>query len=177
MGDEHIETTAGANETPVWSEENDPHGYRRADIVPKDYFLETLLNFIVGSNDDAAGHIGLTVTSAGVVVSGIAISRTEWMKLTLDALDEGDGEGENALKTAVEGIWRTRVEAAVAQNDARFESGLPTSARTFIHMRDVRFLNGSQAGEAPMWRGSLRDISGWTIGSHNPSASRGENDI
>jgi hypothetical protein len=153
---------------PKWSPEGDPDGYTWDDIQAKDYLLESLLDFFVGFDDEGSGAIGITVQSNGATVSGIAISRRAWidaMKVTMDASMTGgynEALGTVFDKTAehITGIYKRRDEA-----------DLPTRKRGFIHMRNVRILGGAESVELPLWRGTLEDVTGWSMGSWNPPGS------
>ncbi|MEV7826445.1 hypothetical protein [Microbacterium enclense] len=155
----------GAEPTP-WDEQNDPDGYTLDDISPKDWYLDTTLNFIHGFYDkNEGGVIGMTVQSGGVVVSGLAISRAAWVTETgkLYAMAGAEETG-----TYVEKVFRQAHNAAVEKAEERDAADLPTRARRYLHMKDVRFGVGDQWTQVPLWRGKLDDITGWSLGSWNP---------
>lgn len=79
---------------------------------------------------------------------------------------EGAGGTEYLRK-----VFDTVNERTVKAMDRRRAADLPTRARQFVHMRDVRIGNGNVWTQVPYWRGALRDVSGWSLGSWKQSSS------
>lgn len=169
MSDDTTEPTDEAP-PPKWSPEDDPDGYTWDDIRPKDFLLESLLDFYVGGDDTSAeGAIGITVLSGGLTVSGIAISRRAWidaMKATFAKSMTSDYS--DAIGTVYD-MTAERLEDVYKRRDA---ADLPTHKRTHLHMRDVRIIMGvDDHVTMPLWRGTLDDVTGWSMGSWNPAGS------
>ena len=147
--------------------DDDPDGLTAADVLSKDGLLDLLLGSYVGWKDDGHGHVGLTVQSGGVVISGVVISRTEWITRLAQSLREsGTAEFADNLEASFGRIQRDLAE----EWDRRDQADLLGRARRFIHMRDVRVL-ATPSVDLPLWRGALADITGWSLGSWNPPAA------
>lgn len=130
------EDSKNDDEEVRWTPEGDPDGYSREDITPKDWFLETVLDFAHGMNDEqTGGMVGLTLTSNGAVVSGLAISRAEWIAAIPGRYKQG---GASETAPYIEDIFKQSHDAIVERASERDDADLPTRARGFIHMRDVR---------------------------------------
>lgn len=147
--------------------EDDPDGYTDDDISSKDGFFDILLSLHVGFADEHRGFIGVTLQSNGAVISGIVISRDEWIERIVDSLRaSGGGQTAEHLGQVYTDIQRRFLD----EWNRRDEANLPGRARRFIHMRDVRILNGAEIN-VPLWRGALADVTGWSLGSWNPNES------
>jgi hypothetical protein len=148
-----------ADEQPVeWDPATDPDGYTNADIRPKDFMLKVFLDFVVGHREEAGGSAPVTVTLGGQTVSGTAIARGEWIDGVASQYEHGGGSGY--LRKTFEMVNEKIVEA----QDRRAAADLPGRARHFIHMRDVQIGNGGVVTERAYWRGSLDDVTGWSLG-------------
>lgn len=157
-----------------WDEASDPDGYTRTEVTPKDWYLDTLLGFVVGDKDDTDdGAVGITVTTAGAVVSGIAISRKAYIGHSLELLRKS-GTREDLVE-AVETLWNLGATRAIDEANRRHEVDLPSRARRFIHMRDARIWAPEGSLNVPLWRGTLVDITGWSLGSHNDTGAASPN--
>lgn len=154
-----------------WDEASDPDGYTRAEVLPNDWYLDTLLSFFVGDDDSDEGAVGITVTTAGAVVSGIAISRMAYIERSLNLLRES-GSRED-LVAAVETVWNRGATQVVDEANRRRKADLPPRARRFIHLRDARVWAPEGSLNVPLWRGTLADVSGWSLGSHNEVGAAG----
>lgn len=156
-----------------WSEATDPDGYTRDEIVPKDWYLETILDMYVGSEDEHPGSIGITVTSAGAVVSGIAISRKAFIERSVELMREA---GAPTVADGMDTLWNMAANQWVAEAKRRDEAELPSRARRFLHLRDARIWAPEGKINVPLWRGALADITGWSLGSHSPKEGDDEGD-
>jgi hypothetical protein len=149
-----------------WDPETDPDGYTRDDITSKDWYLDTVLNFVHGFNDEhPGGVVGLTVASNGVVVSGLAISRAEWMAAVVDQYKQA---GADETAASIEKVFKQAHDMVVEGAKDRDKADLPSRARGFLHMKDARLGAGDTFTQVPLWRGDLADITGWSLGSWNP---------
>lgn len=106
-------------------------------------------------------------------MSGLAIGRDEWIKRMVD-LYRGSGAPDTAgyIEELFNKVQNITVERAKERRDA----DLPTRARGFLHMKDVQIGTGTVTTQVPLWRGSLADITGWSLGSWNPKQSPPESD-
>lgn len=167
MTDEAV-APAAEDKPAKWDPATDPDGYTREDVRSKDFLLNVMLDFGLGTREEPGGSFNLTLIVGGQVVSGIAISRGEWMDAVAGQF-EGAGGHEYLRK-----IFDKANDAIVEEEGRRTAADLPTRARRFVHMRDVRIGNGNVWTEVPYWRGALADVSGWSLGSWNsPTASTG----
>jgi len=73
--------------------------------------------------------------------------------------------GAEETATYVEQLFQEAHDAYVENSDKRRQGDLPTRARRFLHMKDVSFGNGTATTTLEFWRGSLADITGWSLGS------------
>lgn len=145
-----------------WDPAVDPDGYAREDVAPKDWYLDTVLNFVHGMDDSHEGSVALTVQSDGAVVSGQAISRKEWIERITRQYDQA-GAAETGKH--IDNLFNLMHTRAVTKHGERVAAGLPTAARRFLHMKDAHITHGSSEIVLPLWRGKLEDISGWSLGS------------
>lgn len=152
---------------PKWDPSNDPDGYTLEDVRPKDIYLDTILDFYTGSNDQGGGAIGLTLQLNGAIVSGIAISRKAWLDATVDSLTLAAG---SEVGGAVGSVFNYINDMYVERRTKREEADLPYRRREFLHMKEVRVTTGGANDYygLPFWRGSLNDVTGWSLGSWNP---------
>ncbi len=141
---------------------DDPDGLTWDDVLPKDVYLDILLNSVVGEKDDhLPGEFGLTVISGGAVVSGMVIARKAWVQLLIESVRDA---GSAPLAEVLEGTLPRFEEELDAHSDRRDKLNLLAHKRTHIHMRDARIFNGATTN-VPLWRGALEDITGWSMGS------------
>lgn len=159
------ETEPADAEHEAWDPASDPDGYTDEDVRRKDWYLDVVLTLVHGANDQRAdGLVGLTVTSSGAVVSGLAISRLEWIAgVTEQYQDTGNSEAAAAIAEMFNVFHDESISEATRRRDAE----LPSAARKFLHMKDVRMSMGSNFIQLPYWRGSLADITSWAMGSWN----------
>jgi hypothetical protein len=160
------EPTVEGDATEEWSPATDPDGYTLDDVAAKDWYLDTLINFMLGRDDQEPGELGLTVQSNGVLVSGMVISRPVWIEGNLKKLIDGT-KGEPVSGSLGE-LFNETNDWLASEVNRRLEADLPYRVRKFLHMRDVRILYGNTHVQVPFWRGSVADITGWSLGSWNP---------
>ncbi|MGA1813726.1 hypothetical protein VH571_15195 [Frondihabitans sp. 4ASC-45] len=105
------------------------------------------------------------MTSNGAIVSGLAISRTEWLATVLDQYEQNitGGNGSGGLREVFEFGHKDSLERA----DRREKLEIPALARGFLHMKNARIVTGTNYQEVGLWRGALADITGWSLGSFN----------
>lgn len=121
--------------------------------VPKDWALEIMLDVLLGEDDEnKETSFSLTVLSNGTIVSGLAISGEAWLDLNNNALRQGLGlDPEDATG-----------------GDEKPEPLSNANARRYFHMKDVIISQGGVPFEFSHWRGTLADVSGWTLGQVGP---------
>lgn len=144
---------------PKWDPATDPDGYTSDDVAPKDFMLDAVLNFVHGMKDEDRGSFGLTVTLGGQVLSGRAISRTEWTEGVAAQYEASNGTKH--LREVYDQVNAT----VTTRHEERRAADLPPRARRFLHMSDVQVdLGGGNFAVLPFWRGALKDVTGWTLG-------------
>ncbi len=147
-----------------WDPDTDPDGYDYERVKRKDWYLDLALDLTFGMDDDnAEGFIGLTITSNGALVSGLAISRRAWIDATVEQYKQA-GADESWIQKFYTEFHEDNLAEAKRRRDAR----LPQQARRFLHMRDVRIGTATDYVQVPLWRGALADVTGWSFGSWNP---------
>lgn len=162
---DHTAQPAAEGDPEKWDPATDPDGYTREDVSPKDFLLDVLLDSTLGTREDGGGSFSLTVTLGGQVVSGTAISRGEWMDSVASQYDQAGGG--DFIRKAFDMVQGQIVE----EQERREAADLPTGARGFLHMRDVRVGNGGGWADLRYWRGSLSDVTGWSLGSWSPGST------
>lgn len=165
MDDTENTASPGSEEKPQkWDPKTDPDEYTLDDVAPKDFLLNAALNFAHGIADEGRGSFGLTVTLGGQVLTGTAISRTEWTDGVTTQYEAGGGT-EYLRK-----VYNEANATVAADRERRLAANLPPRARRFLHMREVRVdIGGGSVGVLPFWRGALADVTGWTFGEFTPS--------
>jgi len=159
---------ATEDEPAKWDEASDPDGYTHEDVRSKDFLLDVVMKFAFGNKEEPGVSFGLTLTLGGQVVSGMAITRGEWMDGVASQYEESGGT-EYLRKIF------TKVHEGIVADEARREAAnLPNRGRRFIHMRDVQIGNGGGWTEAPYWRGALADVTGWSLGSWSSNTAAGK---
>ncbi|WP_146185339.1 hypothetical protein [Microbacterium sp. HMWF026] len=155
--------------------DNDPDGYTDDDVISKDLLFDLVLSSFVGFKDEALeGKIGVTLQCGGVTVSGLVISATVWVSAMAEQLREG---GATELGDSVEKAFLALLEDQAEVWDRRDAADLSGRARRFIHMQDVKIFNGDRDVNVPLWRGALRDVSGWSLGSWNVKEESTDNSL
>ena len=164
-------TPDSENNREPWNPENDPDGFTFEDIRPKDWYLDSLLDLVVGESDQNAGSISMTLQVGGAVVTGMVISRKEWIDTTVKSLHSASGDSFKVLGDGVRKLYDFANSSSVERHERRDAEELPLAARRFIHMRDVHITVGgaTEFFGLPLWRAPLADVSGWTLGAHNSS--------
>ncbi|MFB9665746.1 hypothetical protein HP467_01940 [Curtobacterium albidum] len=162
MTDNSVSAIPEPEEPAEWDPATDPDGYTWEDVRPHDVLLDVALNFTTGGRDDTrGGSLSLTVIVGGQVVSGVAISRRDWIDgVTAGYVQAGGTEHLGKLYNEVH-------EMAVNEWTRRDDAELPARARHFLHMRDVILGVGPGAIKLGYWRGVLADVSGWSFDSTN----------
>ncbi len=153
---------------------NDPDGYTEDTVERKDWYLDVVLTLAHGGSDQhTEGLVGLTVTSNGAVVSGLAISRSAWIA---GVAEQYQNSGVGEAGTVLAETFKSFHDGVVNEADRRRKAELPTAARKFLHMKDARISTGSTSIQLPYWRGSLADITSWAMGSWNPKQEESNGD-
>ncbi|CAL4859993.1 hypothetical protein [Microbacterium sp. MM2322] len=159
-------TTEPDASTPAvkWDPASDVDGYAWEDVRSRDPYLDFMLDRYFDVADQARGALGLTLMVGGAVVSGIAISRAEWIERTLTDFQPSNSA---VVEEYLRPIWSHLHDHTVEESNRRDEADLPTRARRFIHLREVRILNGATMNVST-WRGDLASVDAWSLGSWNP---------
>lgn len=166
MTDDATPTDLAHDAQQLWDPSNDPDGYTDGTVERKDWYLDVVLTVAHGGSDQhSEGLVGLTVTSNGAVVSGLAISRSAWIA---GVAEQYQNSGASETATAIAETFDLLHNNAVNEASRRRDADLPTATRKFLHMRDARIGTGSDYIQLPYWRGSLVDITSWALGSWNP---------
>lgn len=137
----------------------DPDGYKPEDLMAQDYILEMILVATMGEGDDSDAELSLTLVIDGVCISGLAISAKAWAKGVRQQMGEHT-QGGAEFEEFVAGIYSDKA----AEAERRANSGPLIPPMNFVHMKDAVVGNGLGAYPVPLWRGSLRKVSGWAIG-------------
>ncbi|MEV0552011.1 MULTISPECIES: hypothetical protein [unclassified Streptomyces] len=120
-----------------------------------DAYLEILLR-LVDAQPDASLKICLT-TPGGIVAGSLVGSRT-WADRWETTVSAATGAQDRADHMA---HLAHTVRSALKQTEPDTGDGL----HSFIHLVDVTFLSVPGTTTAPLWRGRLGDVSGWSLGA------------
>ncbi|MFX7825277.1 hypothetical protein ABTK20_23020, partial [Acinetobacter baumannii] len=77
------------------------------------------------------------------------ISRAEWITRTTKLYAQAGAEETGSY---VEKIFRQVHDEGLERAKARDAAGLPSAARRFLHMKDVRLGVGDTWTQVPLWR-------------------------
>ena len=155
-------TDTASNEP--WDEATDPDGYTREDVVPRDIYLDLIISMVTGEDDRREdGAIGLTMQVGGHTVSGLVISRAEWISRFTDSMAEAGDDVSKAVNRA----FRHFHDQGGEERARREAAGLPAGTRAFVHMKEVRISGADGPLVVDLWRGRLADVTGWSLGSWN----------
>jgi hypothetical protein len=154
MSDQQLEPQVGS------SPKEDLYGPE--DFSAKDFYLDTLIDFIAGPDNDAPdSSMSMTLTVNGTVVTGDLISAGRWAEQVLQSITD-----------AVEPIGKAfrRVHEAATDFDKKRTAerealDQPPIARRFVHLQSVQLNPGHpNTVNLPLWRAPLADVDGWTLG-------------
>jgi hypothetical protein len=144
----------------------DLHDHTRESDASRDWLLSVVMDLTLGLRDEKVdASFGVTLMVRGLLVSGLVISRDEWIANTVDSI----AEESRIPADRVNAIWHTITKSA---EDLRVEnalSGLHSDPRKFIHLKDVRVHSPSGVQRAPLWRGALDRVDGWSLGLPVPA--------
>lgn len=133
----------------------------RDDHASRDWLLSVVMDLALGLHDeklDAA--FGITLMVGGLVVTGQVMPRDEWITKTVDGIAE---ESRIPAERVTE-AWHTMMTSVEALRLDNALSGLHADPRKYIHLKDVRIHCPSGVQCAPLWRGALDRIDGWSFG-------------
>ena len=133
---------------------NDDHG-------PRDWLLSAVMDLTLGLHDEKVdATFGVTLMVRGLLISGTVMSRDEWIAKTVDGIAE-----ESRIPTErVTELWHTVMTSVENLRLDNALSGLHADPRKFIHLKDVRIHSPNDVQHAPLWRGALDRIDGWSFG-------------
>lgn len=138
----------------------DPDGLTLEDFRRTDPILAALLTVALGE-DDADASIGITVSTRGTVVTGLAVSLARWTKLWTSRIR--DVEGAEGLADALAPIAASWVEQRAAMVARRTGEDLPTPGSVYLNLKDAVLWTGGQRIAVGMWRVDKRSIDGWSL--------------
>lgn len=163
---------------PRWNPKNDPDGIRRRDLRENDWILNTLLDLTVDLGSSTENNIGLSVTVGGTLVSGTVIHRDKWAELLVEQMSGAAGQGTDItpITEALGKMIRQGHDDYAEMAARRDEQDLPNPARRFLHFRDARVHTPGQWQDSALWRVQVLEITGWSLGRHEPEDSLIERD-
>lgn len=146
---------ASADPAPMGDTASEPR-------YPKDLYLDILMDFVLGSNNDSEdGSFGITLSLQGQAISGLAISHDAWTRHFVDQLREASSGLGDAMSTLFDNFnARNREVAARAESSEQLRP-----SRRFIHLRDATVFTGTTRLNVGLTRVALDDVSGWSLGS------------
>lgn len=148
---------------PAWTyEEPGESPLPESRVIPHDYPLDLLTRVMHGNGDDEDGEIGLTITSNGQVISGLAISAAKWAGLLAQSLVDA---GQQPIGDLVGQLMTEQVDLGRKINEARSEKDVSRLVPRYLHFREVTVRTGSEALRMPLWRVELKSVNGWNLGN------------
>lgn len=130
-------------------------------VTPHDLPLHMLTKILHGAHGDSDGEFGLTITSRGAVVSGLAISAAKWGNLLAQSLIDS---GQDALGEAMGTFLATNRSRQRSVALARVDRDLSEIVPGYLHFRSVTVFQGNQSLKLPLWRAQLESVDGWSLG-------------
>jgi hypothetical protein len=133
----------------------------RADLAASDVELQELLDLVFGRDDQGVdSSFGLTLVTAGGVISGTAITHAAWAERLNEALTKA-GAGSIAEV-------RRKIDAEVdgqftELNKAREAESRPLPPRRFVHLKDVTLMGTNVRLQNTRVR--LSSVNAWELGS------------
>lgn len=126
---------------------------------PADGMLRALVKFA----DEHGLSFGITLSVGGLLVSGILISRQDFMKLYSErwVSTTDDPETQEAWREAFRPLWEDREEDDFPEPRFRQHS--------HVHLKDTYIFHPAgqpiPSNEPTEWRVRLAAVDGWTLGS------------
>jgi hypothetical protein len=130
-----------------------------------DTHLEILLRLVEAQ--PGAG-VAMCLTTPGGMIAGHLVSTSSWADRWRRVVSAATGTEDRSDHMAQ--LAHT-VQASMEQTETAAAGGL----HAFIHLLDVTFLSVPGDVTAPLWRGRVCDVSGWSLGT--PSAAAGTTDV
>jgi len=117
---------------------------------------------------ERGGHVPLTVTVNGSVVSGTLIGTVEYYRALADQL--ADATGRTEMDEQFADTFRNVVDDG--QRRVREELGAEESGQgrplEFLHFAEARYISGSgflpHGRHGVLWRCRVADVNGWSLG-------------
>lgn len=130
--------------------------------TPKNGVLEVFVHMA----NESKLEIGITLMAIGGIVTGTLSGRDMWLEAVAVQHEEAGQEPAGNFGRALQEAFQI-VDGRVSEDDA-----VPAEAADeFIYLRDAAYFVGGQLvpTNANMhWRGRIREIAGWSIGSFIP---------
>ena len=121
-----------------------------------DAHLEILLR-LVDAQPEAS--LKICLTTPGGIVAGRLVGSRAWADRWELAVSAATGAEDRADHMA---HLAHTVRSALKQTEPDTGDG---GLHAFIHLVDVTFLSVPATATAPLWRGRLGDVSGWSLGA------------
>lgn len=150
-------TEPASDPTEKYDFDTDPDGVSRDDFRDTD----PLLDFIRGTlgEVDTDTGVGMTLTIAGAVISGVAVPLPYWSRLLTQqvrAVHEGFADG---IKAATDVMVEGRAEIV----KRREQDDRPTPDPRYLNLKDVVIVTGSNLQKLGTMRVRASSIDGWSL--------------
>lgn len=120
-----------------------------------DAHLEILLRLV---DAQPQASLAICLTLPGGIIAGSLVGSRAWADRWEEVVSPATGREDQADHMA---HLAHAVRSALRQSDPDPGDGL----HAFIHLVDVTFLSVPGTATAPLWRGRLASVSGWSLGA------------
>lgn len=124
-----------------------------------DIYLELMISTALGHSLDAS--FTLSVMAGGSIVSGDAISYARWRSAWIDQLEQGGSFNLGGLREDFEQERQAAIELEARLKESNRQAPSPR----FVHIMNAAIWAGSAQHHVEYWRGPIRGLNGWWIGT------------
>jgi len=120
-----------------------------------DYYLVLLTKLL--ENLGEGSNLGITLHTNGGMVYGDLITHDGWEKLWISRVTEASDYVGDVLSQ----VTQARREDEDADED---DGSRPVR---YLHLKDATYVSGTTKYRLDLWRGSIAQVAGWSLGKPN----------
>jgi len=135
------------------------------DPGPPDALLFALVSL---ANLNEGISMTITLTVPGGVVSGMLIQNERWLREVAQVIADATGDAEGLAGVVRD--WHSVLDELDDDLDAGSVTSRPAG---YVHLADARVYVGGAGmpNDGTHWRGRLRDVTGWSLGTLGKGAA------